>query len=131
VNPGLVELQDRCNGLLLHLLGTGSSEYHPDAAPLLYRLFEASAYSLTAGGKRVRPLLVYATGSTVNPDCLATQAIDYAACAAEMIHAYSLVHDDLPAMDNDDMRRGQAGRPSTLPPGTARSTSNTWKPCTH
>jgi geranylgeranyl pyrophosphate synthase len=106
VNPGLVDLQDRCNEQLLHLLGSGSSEYHPDAAPLLYRLFEASAYSLTAGGKRIRPLLVYATGTTVNADCLSGQAIDYAACAAEMIHAYSLVHDDLPMMDDDDMRRG-------------------------
>ncbi|MCZ6830667.1 MAG: polyprenyl synthetase family protein [Gammaproteobacteria bacterium] len=107
MNSQLTDLQDRCNGLLLHLLGSGSSEFHPHAAPLLYRLFEASAYSLTAGGKRVRPLLVYAAGTAVKEECLSAQGIDYAACAAEMIHTYSLVHDDLPAMDDDELRRGQ------------------------
>jgi geranylgeranyl pyrophosphate synthase len=108
MNEQLNSLQDRCNGLLLQLLGNGSSEFHPAAAPLLYRLFEASAYSLTAGGKRVRPLLVYAAGTAVNAECLGSQGIDYAACAAEMIHTYSLVHDDLPTMDDDEIRRGQA-----------------------
>lgn len=108
MNAQLTALQDRCNGLLLQLLGNGSSEFHPAAAPLLYRLFEASAYSLTAGGKRVRPLLVYASGAAIDASCLTTQGIDYAACAAEMIHTYSLVHDDLPAMDDDKLRRGQA-----------------------
>ena len=108
MNPRLIELQDRCNGQLLHLLGSGSSEFHPHAAALLYRLFEASAYSLTAGGKRIRPLLVYAAAAAVDENCLSGQGVDYAACAAEMIHTYSLVHDDLPAMDDDDLRRGQA-----------------------
>jgi farnesyl diphosphate synthase len=67
------------------------------------RLHEAMRYAVLNGGKRLRPSLVYATGETlgVNPEQL-----DVAACAVECIHAYSLIHDDLPAMDNDDMRRG-------------------------
>lgn len=66
-------------------------------------LHEAMRYAVLNGGKRLRPLLVYSAGEAlgVNADLL-----DRAACAVEMIHAYSLIHDDLPAMDNDDMRRG-------------------------
>lgn len=107
MSPELLALQERCNAQLLHFLGNGSSEFHPDAAPHLYRLFEASAYSLTAGGKRVRPLLVYAAAAAINEEILAGPGIDYAACAAEMMHTYSLVHDDLPAMDDDALRRGK------------------------
>lgn len=109
----LVRLQERCNGVLVGLLGHGNSEFSPAAGPYLVRLFEASAYSLTRGGKRVRPALVYAAAAAVNPQALATEddatpgALDYIACAVEMIHAYSLVHDDLPAMDDDELRRGQ------------------------
>lgn len=62
------------------------------------------AYSLLSGGKRVRPLLVYATAQAC--DVTAEQA-DHLACAIEMIHAYSLIHDDLPCMDDDDLRRGR------------------------
>ncbi|MBD1588395.1 (2E,6E)-farnesyl diphosphate synthase [Pseudomonas typographi] len=75
-------------------------------APLadLGRLYEAMRYSVMNGGKRVRPLLAYAA-------CEALGALpenaNGAACAVELIHAYSLVHDDLPAMDDDDLRRGQ------------------------
>jgi geranylgeranyl diphosphate synthase, type II len=70
------------------------------------RLREAMRYSLLAGGKRLRPVLVYAAaealgGSTGNRD-----DTDRLACAIECIHTYSLIHDDLPAMDNDDLRRG-------------------------
>ena len=67
------------------------------------RIHQAMAYSLNAGGKRIRPLLVRATCEALggNPD----QALP-AACAVELIHTYSLIHDDLPAMDNDDLRRG-------------------------
>jgi geranylgeranyl pyrophosphate synthase len=99
--------------VLVGLLGHGNSEFSPAAGPYLVRLFEASAYSLTRGGKRVRPALVYAAAAAVDPEALATEedaapsALDYIACAAEMIHAYSLVHDDLPAMDDDPLRRGQ------------------------
>ena len=68
------------------------------------RLHEAIRYSVLGGGKRVRPALVYATGAAVGvPESI----LDGAACAVELIHAYSLVHDDLPAMDNDDLRRGR------------------------
>lgn len=68
------------------------------------RLDTAMRYAVMNGGKRVRPILVYAAGSAVNAP-LAN--LDAPACAIELIHAYSLVHDDLPAMDNDDLRRGQ------------------------
>jgi len=68
------------------------------------RLCEAMAYAVFNGGKRLRPLLVHATGSALN---LPVSALDAPACASELIHCYSLVHDDLPAMDNDDLRRGQ------------------------
>jgi farnesyl diphosphate synthase len=68
------------------------------------RLHEAMRYSVFNGGKRVRPFLVYATGYALG---IPMNALDSAACAVELIHAYSLVHDDLPAMDDDDLRRGQ------------------------
>ncbi|MBF7731006.1 (2E,6E)-farnesyl diphosphate synthase [Pseudomonas sp. N040] len=70
----------------------------------LQQLYAAMRYSVMNGGKRVRPLLVYAACEAL--DGAAAQA-DAAACAVELIHAYSLVHDDLPAMDDDDLRRGQ------------------------
>ena len=68
------------------------------------RLSEAMHYATLNGGKRLRAMLVYATGEAfnANPD-----ALDSAACAVEMIHAYSLVHDDMPMMDDDDLRRGK------------------------
>lgn len=68
------------------------------------RLHEAIRYSVLGGGKRVRPVLVYATGAALG---LQESMLDGAACALELIHAYSLVHDDLPAMDDDDLRRGR------------------------
>ena len=55
-------------------------------------------------GKRIRPALVYATAETLG---VPAGQVDAAACAVELIHAYSLVHDDLPAMDDDDLRRGR------------------------
>ncbi len=61
-------------------------------------------YTVLGGGKRVRPVLVYATGKALG---LELDRLDGPACAVELIHSYSLVHDDLPAMDNDDLRRGQ------------------------
>jgi farnesyl diphosphate synthase len=73
-----------------------------DQAPL--ELHKAMRYAVLGGGKRLRPVLVYATGTAfgAEPDVL-----DSSACAVEIIHAYSLVHDDLPAMDDDDLRRGR------------------------
>ena len=70
----------------------------------LQRLYDAMRYSVMNGGKRVRPLLVYAACEALDGDL---ERADGAACAVELIHAYSLVHDDLPAMDDDDLRRGQ------------------------
>jgi geranylgeranyl diphosphate synthase type II len=70
----------------------------------LGRLEEALRYSLLGGGKRIRPVLCLATGEAVGGD-----PIEYlpAACALELVHTFSLVHDDLPALDDDDLRRGQ------------------------
>ena len=68
------------------------------------RLHEAMRYAAQGGGKRIRPLLVYAAGSLGDAKA---QALDAAAVAIECIHAYSLVHDDLPCMDDDDLRRGR------------------------
>lgn len=68
------------------------------------RLHEAMRYAVLGGGKRVRPLLAFAAGEAA---AAAADVVDAAAAAVELIHAYSLVHDDLPAMDNDTLRRGR------------------------
>jgi farnesyl diphosphate synthase len=68
------------------------------------RLHAAQRYGALGPGKRIRPALVYATAETLG---VALEQVDAAACAVELIHAYSLVHDDLPAMDDDDLRRGR------------------------
>jgi farnesyl diphosphate synthase len=68
------------------------------------RLHQAMRYSALGGGKRLRPLLTYATGLALG---LALDGLDGPASAVEFIHVYSLIHDDLPAMDNDDLRRGK------------------------
>jgi farnesyl diphosphate synthase len=79
----------------------------PSADEIPERLHAAQRYSVLGGGKRLRPLLVYCTGDALGLDAA---ALDAPAAAIELIHAYSLVHDDLPAMDDDDLRRG---RPTT------------------
>jgi len=71
------------------------------------RLRDAMEYSVLGGGKRIRPLLVYASGELFDLD---DALLDPIAAAVELVHAYSLVHDDLPSMDDDDLRRG---RPTT------------------
>ena len=76
----------------------------PAASTKPSRLHEAMRYAVFNGGKRVRPLLVYATGECLD---VAVDLLDAPAVAIELIHAFSLVHDDLPAMDDDDLRRGQ------------------------
>lgn len=68
------------------------------------RLHAAQRYAVLNGGKRLRPLLVYCTGEALG---VSAEALDAPAAAVELIHSYSLVHDDLPAMDDDDLRRGQ------------------------
>jgi geranylgeranyl pyrophosphate synthase len=80
---------------------TRSLEIEGAATP---RLLEAMRYSTLAGGKRVRPVLVYTTGESLGAPL---EVLDAAAAAVELIHVYSLVHDDLPAMDDDDLRRGR------------------------
>jgi farnesyl diphosphate synthase len=68
-----------------------------------HKLHEAMRYTVLGGGKRVRPLLVFAAGALFGADA----ALERAAAAVEMIHAYSLVHDDMPCMDDDALRRGK------------------------
>ncbi len=76
----------------------------PSASLPRLRLHAAMRHAVLGGGKRIRPLLVYAAGAVFHTD---ERWLDAPATAVELIHAYSLVHDDLPAMDNDAMRRGQ------------------------
>lgn len=78
--------------------------YFTDAAAPYHTLLEAMRYSLTAGGKRLRPVLVLAFCRACDGD---VQAALPAACAIEMVHTYSLIHDDLPCMDDDELRRGK------------------------
>ena len=80
------------------------------------KLRASMAYSLMAGGKRLRPILLMAAADAVGAD--GTKFIT-AACALEMIHTYSLIHDDLPAMDNDDYRRGKLTNHKAYDEGTA------------
>jgi farnesyl diphosphate synthase len=75
-----------------------SAEQEPE------RLHQAMRYAALGGGKRLRPTLAYAAASAVG---VTREHIDAAACALELIHTYSLIHDDLPAMDDDDLRRGR------------------------
>jgi len=91
--------RERVEAVLLRTLPAESSE------PA--RLHRAMRYAALGEGKRIRPLLVYATGTAIGA---APESLDAPAAAVELIHAYSLVHDDLPAMDDDDLRRG---RPTT------------------
>lgn len=93
-------LQSFCKRVDQHL-----NHWLPDPSGPEARLQEAMRYSVIGGGgKRVRPVLVYAAGKALN---LEPAQLDACACAVEIIHAYSLIHDDLPAMDDDDLRRGR------------------------
>ncbi len=96
LTPALLAFAEQADEALSRHLP--AAEHPPEA------LHRAMRYAVLGGGKRMRPLLVYATGSAFGaPSC----ALDAAAVAVEIIHAYSLVHDDLPAMDDDDLRRGR------------------------
>ncbi len=83
---------------------TALDKYLPTEDPPEHNLAEAIRYSVIGGGKRIRPAMVYAAGEAMG---VSTDLLDIPACAVEMIHAYSLIHDDLPAMDDDDLRRGR------------------------
>ncbi|MDP8162270.1 (2E,6E)-farnesyl diphosphate synthase [Pasteurella skyensis] len=93
----LIEKQQRVNQFLDKQLSIYKNEQSP--------LGEAMSYAVLLGGKRIRPFLVYTTGKLLG---VSLEKLDHSAAAIEAIHAYSLVHDDLPAMDNDELRRGQA-----------------------
>lgn len=79
-------------------------EWVPDESVEPTTIHRAMRYSLFAGGKRIRPVLAIAAAHTVSPSL---QGIENAAATLELIHTYSLIHDDLPALDNDDLRRGR------------------------
>jgi len=82
----------------------GLEQWLPSASEAPATLHRAMRYSTLDGGKRVRPVLVYAAGRALGADAA---SLDAPAVAVELIHAYSLIHDDLPAMDDDDLRRGK------------------------
>jgi farnesyl diphosphate synthase len=92
----IAEFRERIERVLEHWL--------PGEDLVPERLHAAIRYSVLGNGKRLRPTLVYATGQALR---VAEECLDGPAAAVELIHAYSLVHDDLPAMDNDDLRRGR------------------------
>ncbi len=96
MNPLLDTYQARTEKTLQHWLPTAN--INPT------RLHKAMRYASLDGGKRVRPLLVYLTGQMLG---VVPAMLDGPACALELIHVYSLIHDDLPAMDNDELRRGK------------------------
>ncbi len=81
--------------------------YFDDQASVASGLKSAMHYAATGGGKRVRPLLTYATASLASKELDQVAGLDACAVAVELFHTYSLVHDDLPCMDNDDLRRGR------------------------
>ncbi|MDD3355141.1 farnesyl diphosphate synthase [Zoogloea sp.] len=95
-NQWMSDIQERTEAALDKTL--------PAAALAPARLHEAMRYAVLDGGKRVRPLLVHAAGQISGA---APERLDRVACALEMIHAYSLVHDDMPCMDDDVLRRGK------------------------
>lgn len=94
--PQLLRFAERVEGVL--------DAYLPPPEREPRRLHQAMRYAVLGGGKRIRPALVYACGSALGAPLA---ALDPAAAAIELIHAYSLIHDDLPAMDDDDWRRGR------------------------
>jgi geranylgeranyl diphosphate synthase, type II len=92
-------------GKVRRLVDAKLDELVPSGETAPARLYEAIRWSLFGGGKRFRPALVFATGRVFGAD---DEALLRTAAAVEMIHTYSLIHDDLPAMDDDDLRRGRA-----------------------
>jgi geranylgeranyl diphosphate synthase type II len=101
----LASCQQRVQDALPERMQNIGSEFADiDSSNGLHTLCEASLYSLLNGGKRVRAALVYGVAQALGSN---VDGLDDIACAIEMVHAYSLVHDDLPAMDNDNLRRGK------------------------
>ena len=102
MGPRLQDFLSESGARVERTLAATFDDKHPAAS-----LFSAMAYAALGPGKRLRPALVYACAQAIAEDSPASQC-DAAAAALECIHAYSLVHDDLPAMDDDDLRRGRA-----------------------
>lgn len=98
------------------LIEQALDQFIPEQSLPYGKLFTAARYSLLGGGKRLRPILALATAETVGGYLEAAMA---PACALEMIHTYSLIHDDLPCMDNDDYRRGKPSLHRAFPEGHA------------
>src|ERR1700738_2096264 len=96
ISPYLAERQKRVDEAL--------SRWVPPESAEPQSIHRAMRYSLFAGGKRIRPLLAMAAAHAVSD---APVGIESCACVLELIHTYSLIHDDLPALDNDDLRRGR------------------------
>ncbi len=90
------EVQSRIESALARVL--------PNSAIAPEKLHAAMRYATLGGGKRIRPMLAFAAGEAVGAD---PARVEYAACAVELVHVYSLTHDDLPCMDDDDLRRGK------------------------
>jgi len=86
------------------LVDSALDRWLPDENHLPHSLHQAMRYSVFAGGKRLRPIMMIAASEAVGGSA---RQVMHAACAMEMIHSYSLIHDDLPAMDDDDFRRGR------------------------
>jgi geranylgeranyl diphosphate synthase type II len=99
LEPYLAARKAQVEQLLARSLDARRAEVPP-------RLWEAMRYSLMAGGKRLRPVLVLAFAEAASGASGGNRAAEDAACAVEYVHTYSLIHDDLPAMDDDDLRRG-------------------------
>jgi len=108
ISARLGDVQTRIEGVLSRCLAR-SDEANS-------QLCAAMRYSVLGGGKRLRPLLVYVTGEALDASI---EALDAPAAAVELIHAYSLIHDDLPAMDDDDLRRGRPACHRAFDEGTA------------
>jgi geranylgeranyl diphosphate synthase, type II len=89
------------------LIDIALARHMPKAEGAFVHHIEAMRYSLFVGGKRLRPILCLAAGSAIDPSDSMLENLLPIACALECIHTYSLVHDDLPAMDNDELRRGK------------------------
>ena len=98
MNEALSEFMQQCR----QRVETTMDRVLPASSTLPARLHEAMRYSALSGGKRIRPTLLYAAGQAVD---VSLERLDIPAAAVELIHAYSLIHDDLPAMDDDDLRR--------------------------
>ncbi len=133
VSTGPASFGQRVDGYVARI-GSVLDHYLPGAEVAPRRLHEAMRYSALGGGKRIRPILVYAAGEALQVD---PGTLDAPAAAIELMHAFSLIHDDLPAMDNDDLRRGRPTAHRAFDEATAILAADAMQPlafnilCTH